>query len=240
MPARWSSRFPRRSASTNLNCRTLRRIAASNLIADAVGIGLPRILGDDSLQLTTTDAAGRFVMHNVAVVGAVAAQLADRRSLPAMIADHVRLVLEPTRSVSGKVDLQGTPFSENYITYKPALRTPVMFGLIAPIAPDGSFVPSGVSRGAGRIGVVMRIGGSDRHAEYQPVPASPRSISDVQLTAAKSTRTVDVVIRSTAATRIDAPNRTANLTSNQPVGCPATRHKLRAVRRDGRTRGRGP
>ena len=173
--------------------------AAGDLIADIVGIGVPMINGNDALQITTTDAAGRFVLHSVAHVGAVAAQLADRRSLPAAIADRVRLVLEPTRSVRGKVALQGTPPSQVFIDYEPALAAPIRFNLLAPIAPDGTFVLSGVTHRAGQIGVVSRSGGAD----FVPVPASARSLSGLQLTMASSLRVVDVVVRSTAATRLD-------------------------------------
>jgi predicted Ser/Thr protein kinase len=204
--------------------------AATHLTADAVGICLPMMTLNNAPQITTTNAAGRFVMHNVTAVGAVAAQLADRRSLPAAIADHVKLVLERTRSVSGKVDLQGSAHSEVLVDYQPVLRTPVDFDLVAPIGPDGSFVLSGVPRGAGQIWVENWSGEREWHAESQPVPASPRSISDVQLTVAKSTRTVDVVVRSAAATRLDGAAVLLIAGKQQPrTGADLSRLKSTAV-----------
>ena len=179
--------------------------AARMLVGDSAGIGVP-LNPHENLQITTTDAAGRFLMHNVAAVGAVAAQFADQRSLPVVIGDHVRLVLEPTRSVRGNVDLRGIPSSEVFIDYEPLLTTPVDFDLFAPVESDGSFVLSGISRGAGQIGLVMGSGPTGSHTEFRPVPASFRSIRDIQFTTATSTRTVDVVVRSTAATQLDGAN----------------------------------
>src|SRR5262249_40366786 len=46
--------------------------AGVRLFADSIGIGLP--LNDDSLQLTTSDATGRFELHDIALGGPIAAQ----------------------------------------------------------------------------------------------------------------------------------------------------------------------
>lgn len=64
-------------------------------------IGLPTFSSfdgfQDELQIVTSDAAGRFVIDGATPGGGVAAQRGDLRSLPVMIADHVKLVLDPAR-----------------------------------------------------------------------------------------------------------------------------------------------
>ena len=176
--------------------------AASHLIADSVGIGLPLVNGDDNLRLTTTDAAGHFVLRDAAKVGAVAAQLADRRSRPAVITDRVKLVLEPTRSVSGRVDLAGIPYTHVHVVAEPIDLSALFFNTRAAVGPDGTFALSGVTPGAVRIGVSVRDHGS-RHLEFGSIPTSPGPVIGLQLAVATSTHKIDVVIRSAVATTIE-------------------------------------
>jgi hypothetical protein len=176
--------------------------AASQLVADAVGIALPLTGGDDSLRVTTSDAAGRFVFHDAAMAGAVAAQLADRRSRPAVIAGHVQLVLEPTRRVTGRVDLAGTPCTRVRVVAEPVDVSALSFHDTAPVGPDGSFALAGVTPGAIRIGVAVRGPGSG-HMEFGSILASSGQVDGVQLAVATSRRAIDVVIRSAVAAAID-------------------------------------
>jgi predicted Ser/Thr protein kinase len=178
--------------------------AATHLFADSVGIGLPLPNNDDTLQITTTDAAGHFVLRDAAVVGAIAAQLGDRRSRPTAIADRVTLVLEPTRTVSGKVNLAAEPYTHVGINYELVDVPTSAFYAFAPVAQDGSFAISGVTLGAIRLGVVVRgRGGTGTRIQFHPIPASSRPVVGLELTIASSARTLDVIVRSSVAAPLE-------------------------------------
>jgi predicted Ser/Thr protein kinase len=177
--------------------------AGLRLFADSIGIGLP--LNDESLQIATTDAGGRFELHDVALGGPIAAQLGDRRSRPVGSADHLRLVLEPTRSVSGKVDLGGVPHTHVGV-YAYSIDGATLLSLtLAPVAADGSFSISGVTRGA--VFLTVTIDGRDtlgERGDYRRLPASPASVVDVALAIRPARRALDIVVRSSVAAALDA------------------------------------
>jgi predicted Ser/Thr protein kinase len=180
--------------------------AASSLAADSVGIGLPMFLDyvEDDLRIATSDDAGRFAIDDAAPVGAIAAQQGDRRSRPAPITDRVKLVLEPTRSVRGRVEL-GHTASTRVAIYAAAVGDPTgRFYLIAPVAPDGSFTLARVTVGAIRIGAAARGDDEfDTHIEYRAFPASPLPLDDVSLGLAVSARSLDVIVRSAVAAPLE-------------------------------------
>ena len=181
--------------------------AASSLSADSAGIGVPMFADyiEDDLRITTSDGAGRFAIEDAAQAGAIAAQLGDRRSRPAAIADHVRLVLEPTRSVRGKVELGHTPHTRVAIDGAPIGDPTGRFFMVAPVAPDGSFTVERATVGALRIGASVRGDDEfDEHAEYRTLPASPAPLADVSLSIALSARTLDVVVRSAVAAPLES------------------------------------
>jgi hypothetical protein len=165
-------------------------------------------MGDpnETLRIATTDGAGHFRMDDATPIGVVAAELADRRSKPAVISDHVRLVLEPTRHVSGRIDLAGIPSGLAGVFCDPADVVTDRFTLVAPIAPDGSFSLDGASVGAVRIGVLIRTGWAAESLELATLPASPRSITGLQLTVATSSRELDIVLRSAVDMPLDGVN----------------------------------
>lgn len=190
------------------------RIAAGNgLAADSSGIGLPRFvsynrLRDDNLRVTTSDDTGHFVIEDAAPSMVIAAQLGNLCSLPIVSADRVTLTLEPTRSVSGKVDLGNVPYTRALIYGVPLGSLGPGFSLIAPVAQDGSFILAGAPMTALQIGVSLREAGEfDGHIGFETVPASPAPVTGLTLRAASSNhtmnRTIDVVVRSTIATPID-------------------------------------
>src|SRR5581483_6563361 len=106
------------------------------LFADSIGIGLPS--SDDSLKLTTTDAHGQFAFQGAAIGGTAVAQRGDQRSEPVAVADHLRLVVAPTRTVSGKVDLAGIdPVRVRVVTLPLDAALPSI--TVAPVTADGAF-----------------------------------------------------------------------------------------------------
>jgi hypothetical protein len=142
-------------------------------------------------------------MDDAAPAGVVAAELADRRSKPAVIADHVPLVLEPTRRVSGRIDLTGIPPGGVEVVCVPVQAVTSRFVLLAPIGSDGTFSLDGASVGAVRIGVSIQTGWAGERLELDTLPASPTSITGLQLTFATSNREMDIVVRSAVDTPLD-------------------------------------
>src|SRR5262249_34748237 len=186
------------------------RIAASgDLRVDSIAIGVPTPLGsealrDDDLRIATSDAAGQFAIDDAVPEGVIAAQLADRRSGPAAIADRVRLVLEPTRSVSGKVELAGRPYTRVVISCAPIGDPTGRLDQNTTVAPDGSFAISGVSTGARRLGAAERSNsGTNEHIEFMTVPASRAPVTGLVLGFSTSNRTIDVIVRSAVATPLE-------------------------------------
>jgi len=184
------------------------RVAASgDLRADSIGIGVPMFFGnlrDDDLRIATSDDRGQFAIEDITPEGVIAAQLGDRRSKPAAIADRVRLVLEPTRTVSGKVALGTTEHTRAVIGCVTVSDPTGRMGQIAPVAADGSFSLAGVSIGALRIGATARGNGEENSSiEYVAVPASPAPVTGLSLRLSQSQRTVDVVVRSAVATPLE-------------------------------------
>jgi predicted Ser/Thr protein kinase len=178
-----------------------RVVSAALLGADAVGLGLPIRDLDDTLRIATTDIAGRFHLEDATPVGVVAAELADRRSRPAMIEDHVRLVLEPTRRASGQVDLRDIPTDRAVVFCAPADATSDRYAVVAPIAPDGSFSCDGAGVGALYVGVMILTGWASENVELQTLPASTKPVTGLQLAVATSKRELDVIVRHS----VDAP-----------------------------------
>jgi tRNA A-37 threonylcarbamoyl transferase component Bud32 len=178
--------------------------AASALFADSAGIGLqPFVVNKrylDDLRIATTDATGRFVIEDSAPTGGIAAEQTDRRSQPAQIADHVRLVLEPTRTVTGKVELGGIAHTHVKIECVTIDAPLGALATMAPVAADGSFVVRGASVRALQIRAFV---GDDSmvRIESRAVPASPNA-AEVRIDLAAMTQAIDVVVGSAVAPRL--------------------------------------
>ncbi|HEX3757613.1 MAG TPA: serine/threonine-protein kinase [Kofleriaceae bacterium] len=185
------------------------RIAASrNLLADPTRIGLPRLLNgddgrDDDLRITTSDATGRFTIEDCVPDASIAAELGDRRSRPAAVGDHLKLVLAPTREIRGRVNLAGTPATRVYVEIDVGDELSGQIELAAPVAPDGSFAIAGAPQGELGIGAVLRGGDDGERFAPQPVPASSGPTSGVSLALTPPSRVLDVVVRSAIAAPLE-------------------------------------
>ena len=122
-----------------------------------------------------------------------------------MIADHVRLVLAPTRQISGKVDLGGLPHTGVYVECLDADDpTGGRYQIVAPVGSDGSFVLAGATQGAVRVAVATkRIGTMNTRVALQSRAASPAPITDIRLALSASERIVDIVVHSAVATPLE-------------------------------------
>ena len=172
--------------------------AGSTVIMDSIGY-LPLVrynAADDELRVVTSDANGHFVIPDSVEHGAIVAQLGDRRSPGVQIANHLKLTLAPTRMVSGKVALGGLDHTQAAVMVRlPGARLE-RFAQMVPVSADGSFVADGATQGS-LLATVAISGNFTGHLASIPVPASPDSVTNLVLDPGATTRTLDVIARST-------------------------------------------
>jgi len=175
--------------------------AGRALRGDAVGaaIGLAE---RDSMRTTRTGADGRFAIDDAAEDAVVIAELGDRRSGPEAVSDNVKLVLAPTSRLEGHVELAGQAPNNVVIVVKD-VGWPVRprYSLIAPVAPDGAFAIDGVPRHEVRVFATID-GLSDNVMGGVKVIVKGPVVRGVELSLAKSTRVVHVLVRNTVNTRL--------------------------------------
>jgi predicted Ser/Thr protein kinase len=159
---------------------------------------------DSNLQITTTDARGRFTIARGGDSLPVIAEHGALRSDPMLLADRVRVVLRPTRTVRGRVELGGEPASRFTVTCVPTADPTGRYRLDAPVAADGTFVVEGASLGALRIAASRAAFNIDsERVEYQRIPASRAPVTGLVLALATSDRVIDVVVRSRGVGALD-------------------------------------
>jgi hypothetical protein len=172
---------------------------ASTLVTDSIGAA--PLGADRNMRIATTDAGGHFAIPNAPEHGAVMAQKGELRSSPSAIDGKLRLVLEPTRRLAGKVDLRSRARTKTIITVEPFGRTD-RYRIIAPIRADGSFDVAGVPTARVQIGTATEEGEA-ANLEFTLVEAGG-SKTDLALAVTVSDRSVDVVARSAVALPLEA------------------------------------
>ena len=165
---------------------------------DAIGIGLAMYFGA-GVRFTTTDAAGRYVIHDAPAIAVVIAEHGAERSLPAPLAATNRLVLEPTSIVRGTVDRHAGPQMAVVIAQA---DTTSSYAVMAPIAADGTFELRGVPRGHDQIGTLVWHGIARSTKSLQPIVVEDAEVGAIALTVEPG-RDVEVIVRSTSATALD-------------------------------------
>ena len=185
------------------------RIAAGRwLTADSIGF-VPRLdasgyLRDDALRFATSDDDGRFEIEAAAGRGSIAAEAGTRRSQAQGIADHARLVLEPTRRITGRVDLAGVPASRVTVHAMVPGTGEGLVQIVAPVAPDGTFALDGAPlRGFGLGAMIFGNGEFNENIQLRDIRAGTSPLTNVALDLGLSDRTVDVGIRSAATTQLE-------------------------------------
>jgi predicted Ser/Thr protein kinase len=175
-------------------------VSAAYTTSDSIGILFP--IDDDEeghnhLRATVTDAAGHFRFNDAAEIGAVLAQLGDRRSVPTKIAEKVKLVIEPTRRIAGKVDLGTTPNTDALLIVQDPRDRSTFSQFIAPVGPDGSFAIDGVPQTQVKLGIGVKRPDSAQQIAFMAVPASKEPVTGLTMSVTSSQRTFDVLARST-------------------------------------------
>jgi hypothetical protein len=120
------------------------------------------------------------------------------------VTERMRLAIEPTRSITGKVDLAGTPHTLVRVYCAGLDDTSRRFALLAPVARDGSFLLAGAPTTALQIGATVRGHTEfDQYLELQILPPSSASSTGIRLGVPSSDRTVDVLVHSTVTVPLD-------------------------------------
>jgi hypothetical protein len=182
-------------------------VAGATVTAGAVlyGDSLHAAIGlfsRDSMRSTRTGPDGTFELPDAVENATVIAELGDLRAMPAASGERVTLQLEPTGRIEGHVDLAGQAAVNVVVVVRyPTLAVPWAYGLLAPVAPDGSFSVDGVPRREVRVfvgsdGLTGQIFGGANLTVMVPV------VRGVSLSLVTSKRIVHVLVRSSVSTRM--------------------------------------
>jgi hypothetical protein len=176
--------------------------AAARLSADNAGV-LPVVnlhRGDFALREVTTDAAGHFTIEEAPVYGAIIAQLGELRSPPLRVAEKVKLVLGPTRTISGTVPLGGLTNTEPTVLAMTEIGD--TYVTAAPVRADSTFELAGAP--TTKFGIAVATDGTaSTSMRATPIAAGTEPIKNLVLKLSTSGRTVDVLVRSTVAAPIN-------------------------------------
>ncbi|MEP6865141.1 MAG: protein kinase [Deltaproteobacteria bacterium] len=159
---------------------------------------------DGHLRIVTTDDQGHFSIPDGPERGSVVAQLGDRRSVAVAVGHQVKLVVQPTRRLAGKVTLGGFDYTQATILIEdPNDPTGIQIQRIAMVMPDGTFSADGVQQTKVSVGVGVTRDGRHGHVNFIPVPAGHEPVTGLKLEAAATTRMLDVIVRSKLTTPIE-------------------------------------
>jgi len=184
--------------------------ASGRLFTDSIGIvSLARYhIPDFHLRIVTTDDHGHFTMPDAPERGGMVATLGDRRSPGVAVADHVKLVVLPTRRLAGKVTLGEDEYTQTQILIQESSDAPGLgIQRLAMIMPDGSFSADGVQQSKVAVGVESSHDTRGGHVRFVPVPAGHEPVTGLKLDATETSRTLDVLVRS----KLQVPIETAQI-----------------------------
>jgi hypothetical protein len=182
-------------------------VVARGIVADTLGV--PFFLGDVSDdRFVVTDASGRFAVPDAPEISTAIAQLGAERSQAVRGDDAVRLVLGPTRSIKGTVELGGL-LSTKVMVIVQGVDVDVhgpSYQLVAPVSPDGTFTIDGAP--VERIEIAAIVGFTGNAAgpslSFVRFDASPRALDGVRLHVSTTGRRLAVIVRSTLSQPLDA------------------------------------
>jgi hypothetical protein len=154
-------------------------------------------VGSDGDQRTvTTGPDGRFAIKDAEAKSAIVAQQGDLRSTPMWAGENMSIKLQPTSTVSGKVDLRGRAPQQVRLYITPKAQAPDLpYVLSAPLGADGVFVTRGVLRGP----MVFRTSveqGTSQLVGVRDVDVTKPDVTAVHLEVKASGRPLIMLIRS--------------------------------------------
>jgi predicted Ser/Thr protein kinase len=178
--------------------------ASSRLYGDSLR-GAFLFEGTSSVRSGITNARGELDLPEVVPEGVVIAEHGDRRSSAARVADTVKLVLEPTSHIRGRVALDQYHYTAATImAYSDdAAWKEHGYYLRAPVHSDGTFELAGVLRRPTRVGVGVRET-SGSTGRTVAINVDRATIDGIELSLVATRRTVHVLVRSTVRMAVPA------------------------------------
>jgi predicted Ser/Thr protein kinase len=158
-----------------------------------------------TFEVATTDANGKFeIERGPRCWGVMTAQHGSDRARPIAAREGARLVLQPTTSVRGRVELGGRVGSFTVSVSQRIDNVLGGVGITAPVAADGSFEVRGIIAGETTIGVGEGTLTLANHASMRPLRVAPGRPIDNLVLELPAGREVRVLIRGSA-TFVGAP-----------------------------------
>ena len=157
---------------------------------------------DGSWRETTSASDGSFAFPDAPANGVVIAELGDRRSRPAPVADGLTLSLQPTSRIDGRVELHGASTANLLVDGRLVEDDPkpIRYSFAAPLLPDGRFSLGGVPREKLRLHATLWRQTAGMASAV--VDAHAPVVEGVLLEVPATQRTIYVVVRSTVATPV--------------------------------------
>jgi hypothetical protein len=188
-------------------------VHASGRVVDAEGkpvagaeVGCSPYLRSDSLALvigsgpsvrvTTTAADGSFDIPDAAAGSELIAGLGDQRSAAVTAGEHLTLTLAPTSRIEGKVELGNVAAPRVVVLARLATVAKVDYGVVAPVAADGTFSLAGVPRGKIKIAAAMESANGPQLSGVS-IDVEDPVVRDVEVTLTQGKRSIEVIVRST-------------------------------------------
>ncbi|HET7501203.1 MAG TPA: protein kinase [Kofleriaceae bacterium] len=160
------------------------------------------LLDPEAMRVTRSGPDGQFEIPD-AVEGAIAiAELGDRRSSPTVGAEAITLEIAPTSRLEGHVALAGQEPTRVTIMVKDLARSMTMpYGLVAPVAADGTFSVDGVPRHDLRVFATV-VGLNDQVMRGTNITVQGPVARGIELSLTRSTRIVHVLVRAAVNVRL--------------------------------------
>jgi predicted Ser/Thr protein kinase len=183
-------------------------VGGHEIVADSTSIWFPLDDTKGEQRMTRSDTAGAFALDLVGRDDLVVAQLGALRSPPLPAAEHLELVLVPTRALDGRIDLAGIPSTRVRVMVAPPgaafdQTKHATYEVAAPLAPDGSFHLAGVATSSLVVTALVMSDGAHVTLQTVAVPAGTAN-AHVELALRSGDRSVTVIVRSTLSIRIDS------------------------------------
>jgi hypothetical protein len=157
-------------------------------------------------RTVTTDAEGRFTVKDAETKSLLVAQKGDLRAAPMWAGDNMIVKLQPTSTVSGKVDLRNRLAQQVAFYVVPKDQPPdFQYMLSAPLAADGSFVLRGVPQGVIVFRTTVELATSELVSSREIAVTKPE-ITGVRLEVKASGRPLHLLVRSPYGTPLTTAN----------------------------------
>ncbi len=156
----------------------------------------------ETFRSVVTDEHGKFSIPDASQDSVAVAQHGDQRSSAEAATTSTRLVLAPTRRLSGRIELGAKPPANLVVSVASAKPgTAGYYSEIAPVSADGSFELDGAPTDAIQIGALAE-GNVDMSIQMMRIPPGRDPVNDLKITMTGSTRELVVIVRSTLSTTL--------------------------------------